>query len=192
MFGRLFRGGNVTLNDKVKNLKALRVAMGWDPHTEGRGRFDLDVSVFLVNRKGRVAYDEDFIFYNNRKSMDGAVVHLGDNLSGEGDGDNEIVTIDLDSLSKEIEKIVFAASIHDAEIRDQSFGQVNNAFIRVIDAGNDDELVRYDLTEGVSKETAMVFGELYRHKAFWKFKAVGQGFAEGLAKLADTYGVKVE
>ena len=192
MLSRLFRGGNVTLNDKVKNLKSLVVGMGWDPLPGGRGHFDLDVSVFLLNEKGRVAYDEDFIFYNNLKSADGAVVHLGDNRTGDGEGDDEQITVDLEVLSAEIDKIVFAASIHEADNRNQNFGMVANAFIRVVNPDGDDELVRYDLTEGVSDQTAMVFGELYRHKKAWKFKAVGQGYAEGLGKLAGDYGVTVK
>ncbi|MCB9958258.1 MAG: TerD family protein [Rhodospirillaceae bacterium] len=188
----LFRGGNVSLKDKIKNMKRVLIGMGWDPLPGGRGKFDLDVSVFLVNRKGKVAYDEDFIFYNNLKSADGAVEHLGDNRTGQGEGDDEQVTLDLEMLSPDIDKIVFAVSIHDAERRDQNFGMVSNAYIRVVDGAANDELVRFDLTEGVARETAMIFGELYRNKDHWKFKAVGQGYAEGLKRLAADYGVEVE
>ena len=146
---------------------------------------------FLVGPDGRVRSDADFVFFNNLRSPEGSIEHLGDNLTGSGDGDDEVINVDLAGTPPTIDSIVFPVSIYDAEARSQSFGQVRNAYIRVVNLANDVELARYDLTEDASVETAMVFGEVYRHSGEWKFKAVGQGFNGGLGALAGSYGVAV-
>jgi tellurium resistance protein TerD len=153
--------------------------------------FDLDASALMLGTNGKILSDSHFIFFNNLTSPDGSVEHTGDNLTGEGEGDDEQVKVNLASLAAEADKVVFPVSIYDADARSQSFGQVRNAFIRVVNAADQKELARYDLTEDASTETAMVFGELYRNGADWKFRAVGQGYASGLSGIARDYGVNV-
>ncbi len=135
--------------------------------------------------------DQHFVFFNNAKSPDGSVVHQGDNRTGEGEGDDEQVKISLATVPADVQKAVFAVTIYDAEARKQNFGMVSNAYIRIVNEDNNAEIARYDLSEDASTETAMVFGELYRHNGEWKFKAVGQGFAGGLSALASQHGVSV-
>ena len=135
--------------------------------------------------------DKHFVFFNNLTSPDGSVEHTGDNLTGEGEGDDEQIKVNLAGLGPEVDKIVFPVSIYDADARSQSFGQVRNAFIRVVNRPTSNEIARYDLSEDASTETAMVFGELYRNGAEWKFRAVGQGYASGLAGIARDFGVNV-
>jgi len=153
--------------------------------------FDLDGVVFLLNQSGKVRGDGDFIFYNNLKSPDGSIVHSGDNRTGAGEGDDETVTIELTRVPADIDRIVLAVTIHDADARRQNFGQVAKAFIRCVNAGNNSEIARYDLSEDSSTEAAMIFGEVYRNGADWKFRAIGQGFQGGLGPLAKNYGVNV-
>jgi tellurium resistance protein TerD len=153
--------------------------------------YDLDASALLLNASGKVISDQHFVFYNNLRSPDGSVEHTGDNLTGEGEGDDESIKVNLATVPAEIDKIVFPVSIHDADTRGQSFGQVRNAFIRVVNQANSQEIARYDLSEDASSETAMVFGELYRHGGEWKFRAVGQGYASGLRGIATDFGVNV-
>ncbi|MFE6855822.1 TerD family protein, partial [Streptomyces sp. NPDC057674] len=148
-------------------------------------------SALLLNDTGKVASDRHFVFYNNLTSPDGSVEHTGDNLTGEGDGDDEAIKVDLAAVPADITKISFPVSIHDADNRGQSFGQVRNAFIRVVNQAGGVELARYDLSEDAATETAMIFGELYRHGTEWKFRAVGQGYASGLAGIAADFGVNV-
>lgn len=187
----LSKGGNVSLSKEAPGLKAVRVGLGWDTRvTDGSG-FDLDASVFLLNEAGQVRSDADFVFYNNKLGANGAVEHQGDNLTGEGSGDDETVSVNLDTLPADIAKISFAVTIHEAEARRQNFGMVSNAFIRVLNADDGTEIARYDLSEDASTETAMIFGDLYRHGGEWKFKAIGQGFAGGLGPLARSFGVNV-
>ena len=187
----LSKGGNVSLSKEAPGLKAVRVGLGWDTRvTDGSG-FDLDASVFLLNEAGQVRSDADFVFYNNKLGANGAVEHQGDNLTGEGSGDDETVRVNLDTLPADIAKISFAVTIHEAEARRQNFGMVSNAFIRVLNADGGTEIARYDLSEDASTETAMIFGDLYRHGGEWKFKAIGQGFAGGLGPLARSFGVNV-
>lgn len=187
----LSKGGNVSLSKEAPGLKAVRVGLGWDTRvTDGSG-FDLDASVFVLNEGGKVRSDADFVFYNNKNGANGAVVHQGDNTTGEGSGDDEVVVVTLDQLTPEIQKLSFAVTIHDADGRRQNFGMVSNAYIRVVNADGGTEIARYDLSEDASTETAMIFGELYRHGAEWKFKAIGQGFAGGLGPLAQSFGVNV-
>ncbi len=153
--------------------------------------YDLDASALLCGASGKVASDRHFVFYNNLTSPDGSVEHTGDNLTGEGDGDDEVIKVNLAAVPADIAKIVFPVSIHDAEARGQSFGQVRNAFIRVVNQADGRELARYDLSEDAATETAMVFGELYRHGGEWKFRAIGQGYASGLRGIAQDFGVNV-
>ncbi|MER5882425.1 TerD family protein [Streptomyces sp. NPDC001941] len=187
----LSKGGNVSLTKAAPNLTAVTVGLGWDVRTTTGTDFDLDASALLTNAEGKVAGDGNFVFFNNLKSTDGSVEHTGDNTTGEGDGDDEQIKVNLATVPADVEKIVFPVSIYDAENRQQSFGQVRNAFIRVINQANDEELARYDLSEDASTETAMVFGELYRNGAEWKFRAIGQGYASGLRGIAQDFGVNV-
>ncbi|MGX7758801.1 TerD family protein [Streptomyces angustmyceticus] len=187
----LAKGGNVSLSKEAPGLTAVTVGLGWDVRTTTGADYDLDASALLCTEAGKVVSDAHFVFYNNLTSPDGSVRHTGDNLTGEGEGDDEAVEVTLSTVPAEIAKIVFPVSIHDAESRGQSFGQVRNAFIRVVNQADGAELARYDLSEDASTETAMVFGELYRNGAEWKFRAVGQGYASGLAGIAADYGVNV-
>ncbi|MDK1473972.1 TerD family protein [Streptomyces sp. 549] len=187
----LSKGGNVSLTKEAPNLTAVVVALGWDARTTTGSEFDLDASALLTNAEGRVAGDQNFVFFNNLKSPDGSVEHTGDNLTGEGEGDDEVIKVNLAGVPADVQKIVFPVSIYEAEARQQSFGQVRNAYIRVVNQADNNELARYDLTEDASTETAMVFGELYRHGAEWKFRAIGQGYASGLRGIAQDFGVNV-
>lgn len=185
----LQKGGNVNLSKEAPSLKKLVIGLGWDPRATDGAAFDLDGSAFLLKADGKARSDADFIFYNNLKSIDGSVVHAGDNTSGSGEGDDEKLTIDLGMVPAEIEKITIGVTIHDAEARKQNFGMVGKAYIRCLDANGDKEIARYDLSEDSSTETAMIFGEIYRAGGEWKFKAVGQGFAGGLGPLARSFGI---
>jgi tellurium resistance protein TerD len=187
----LQKGGNVNLSKEAPGLAKVVIGLGWDPRATDGAAFDLDGSVFLLNADGKVRSDADFIFYNNLKSADGSVVHAGDNTTGAGDGDDETVNVDLAAVPADVQRIAFCVTIHEADARRQNFGQVNRAFIRCMNANGGVELARYDLSEDGSVETAMIFGELYRAGAEWKFKAIGQGFKGGLGPLARSFGVNV-
>ncbi|WP_406149731.1 TerD family protein [Streptomyces sp. NBC_01012] len=187
----LAKGGNVSLSKEAPGLTAVTVGLGWDVRTTTGADHDLDASALMCSEADKVVSDSHFVFYNNLNSPDGSVQHTGDNLTGEGEGDDESINVDLASVPAEVAKIVFPVSIHDATARGQSFGQVRNAFIRVINRSDNAELARYDLSEDASTETAMVFGELYRHGSEWKFRAVGQGYASGLAGIAADFGVNI-
>ena len=187
----LAKGGNVSLTKAAPNLTNALVGLGWDARATTGADFDLDASALLLGANGKVLSDQHFVFFNNLKSPDGSVEHTGDNLTGEGEGDDEAINVNVASVPAEVDKIVFPVSIYDAESRGQNFGQVRNAFIRVVNQANNSELARYDLTEDASTETAMVFGELYRSGAEWKFRAVGQGYSSGLRGIAADYGVNV-
>ena len=187
----LSKGGNVSLSKEAPGLSAVNVGLGWDARTTSGTDFDLDASALLVDANSKILSDQYFIFFNNLTSPDGSVEHTGDNLTGEGEGDDEMIKVNLSTVPQGADKIVFAVSIYDAENRGQSFGQVRNAFIRVVNAADQKELARYDLSEDASTETAMVFGELYRNGAEWKFRAVGQGYTSGLAGIARDFGVNV-
>ena len=187
----LSKGGNVSLTKEAPGLTAVTVGLGWDVRTTTGTDFDLDASAILVDPAGKVTGDKDFVFFNNLTSADGSVKHLGDNLTGAGEGDDEQVNVDLAAVPAGVDKIVFPVSIYDAETRSQSFGQVRNAFIRIVNQAGGAEIARYDLSEEASTETAMVFGELYRNGAEWKFRAVGQGYASGLKGIAQDFGVNV-
>jgi tellurium resistance protein TerD len=187
----LSKGGNVSLTKIAPDLTAVSVGLGWDVRTTTGADFDLDSSAILCRSDGKAVNDQNFVFFNNLTSPDGSVRHLGDNLTGEGEGDDEVIQVDLQAVSPEVDKIVFPVSIYNADANNQSFGQVRNAFIRIVDQSTSSELARYDLTEDASTETAMVFGELYRNAGEWKFRAVGQGYASGLAGIARDYGINV-
>lgn len=187
----LSKGGNVSLSKAEPGLTKLLIGLGWDTRTTDGADFDLDASAFLLGAGDRVRDDADFIFYNNLRSADGSVEHTGDNLTGDGDGDDESLKVDLSRIPERVQKIAVAVTIHDGEGRRQSFGMVSNAFIRVVNDLTGREIARYDLTEDASTETAMIFGEVYRAGAEWKFRAVGQGFKGGLAPLARSFGVKI-
>jgi tellurium resistance protein TerD len=187
----LTKGGNVSLTKEAPGLTAVVVGLGWDARTTTGTDFDLDASAILVKADGNVLSDKHFIFFNNKVSPDNSVEHTGDNTTGEGDGDDEQIKVNLAAVPAEVDKIVFPVSIYEAEQRAQGFGQVRNAFIRIINQAGDAEVARYDLSEDASTETAMVFGELYRNGADWKFRAVGQGYASGLSGIARDYGVSV-
>jgi tellurium resistance protein TerD len=187
----LSKGGNVSLTKQAPNLTAVLVGLGWDARTTAGQDFDLDASALMVDAAGKILSDAHFVFFNNLKSPDGSVEHTGDNLTGEGEGDDEAIKVHLAMVPAQVARIVFPVSIYEAESRGQSFGQVRNAFIRVVNQADNVELARYDLSEDASTETAMVYGELYRNGAEWKFRAVGQGYASGLAGIARDYGVNI-
>ena len=185
----LSKGGNVSLSKTDPGMKNVLIGLGWDVRATDGQDYDLDASVFLLGENGKVRSDSDFIFYNNLRSVEGSVEHTGDNRTGEGDGDDESIKIKLDKIPADVAKLVFVVTIHDATARKQSFGQVTGAFIRLVNDDTQIEVARYDLTEDASTETAMLFGELYRHNNEWKFRAVGQGYAGGLASVCQQYGI---
>jgi tellurium resistance protein TerD len=187
----LSKGGNVSLSKEAPGLRAVLVGLGWDVRTTTGADFDLDASALMLGSSGKIISDSHFVFFNNLKSPDGSVEHTGDNLTGEGEGDDEVIKVNLSAVPGEVDKIVVAVSIYDADPRGQSFGQVRNAFIRVVNQDDNREITRYDLTEDASTETAMIFGELYRNGPEWKFRAVGQGYSSGLRGIAQDYGVNV-
>ncbi len=194
----LTKGGNVSLSKEAPGLTAVVVGLGWDARTTTGIDFDLDASAIMLKSDGKVLSDSHFIFFNNKTSPDGSVEHTGDNLTGEGDGDDESIKVNLAAVPAEVDKIVFPVSVYEADTRQQGFGQVRNAFIRIVNQANGAEITRYDLTEDASNETAMVFGEIYRGTgggatggADWKFRAVGQGYASGLTGIARDFGVSV-
>ena len=187
----LQKGGNVSLSKEAPSMKKMLIGLGWDARATDGADFDLDGSAFLLSATGKVRSDADFIFYNQTKSADGSVEHAGDNRTGAGDGDDEVIVVQLDRVPDDVAKIAVAVTIHDAEARGQNFGQVSQAFIRCVNADTNEEVARFDLSEDASIETAMIFGEIYRHNGEWKFKAIGQGFKGGLGPLAQNFGVNV-
>lgn len=187
----LTKGGNVSLSKEAPGLSQILIGLGWDERSTDGADFDLDASAFMLADSGRVRSDNDFIFYNNLRSPEGAVEHSGDNLTGGGDGDDEQIKVDLSRVPQDVHKVAVTVTIHEGENRRQNFGMVSNAFIRVVDQTSGREITRYDLNEDASVETAMIFGEVYRHNSEWKFRAVGQGFKGGLGPLARSYGVNI-
>ncbi len=187
----LSKGGNVSLSKEEPGLTRILIGLGWDTRATDGTDFDLDASAFLLAAGDRVRGDADFIFYNNLRSSDGSVEHTGDNRTGEGDGDDEALKVELASVPADVQKIAVSVTIHDGEARRQSFGMVSNAFIRIVNDVSGREISRYDLAEDASTETAMIFGEIYRHNGEWKFRAVGQGFKGGLAPMARNFGVNI-
>ena len=188
----LFKGQKIDLTKGNPKLSKILVGLGWDTKKyDGGYDFDLDAAAFLLGSSGKVQSDSDFVFYNNLKHNSGAVQHMGDNLTGAGDGDDEQIRVDLSKLPANIDKVAFTVTIHEADTRRQNFGQVSNAFIRIVDESSGKELIRYDLGEDFSIETAVVVGELYRHSGEWKFNAIGSGFKGGLRALCQNFGVNV-
>lgn len=187
----LKKGGNLSLSKSAANLKHILVGLGWSARSTTGAPFDLDASAFLVGENGKVRDDEQFIYYNKLKSDCGSVEHTGDERTGASDGDDEALKISLDKVPAWIHRVVVCVTIHDAQDRQQSFGQVSDASIRIVNLDGDVELARFDLTEDYSTETAMIFGEVYRHAGEWKFRAVGQGFAGGLEAMCSQFGVSV-
>ena len=189
----LSKGQKVSLTKGNPGLKSIMVGLGWDVNAFDTGAdFDLDASVFLCGANGKCPTEKEFIFYGNLKHPSESVEHMGDNLTGGGEGDDEQIMIDLTKVPANIEKIAFTVTIYEADARRQNFGQVSNAFIRIVDQSNGQELIRYDLGEDFSIETAVVVGELYKHNAEWKFNAIGSGFQGGLAALCGHYGIDAE
>lgn len=187
----LAKGGNVSLSKEEPGLDEIMIGLGWDARaTDGRG-FDLDASAFLLNAAGKVRTDADFVFYNNLSTAGGSVAHQGDNRTGEGEGDDEQIKIILSRVPADVAKVAIVVTIHEGERNGQSFGQVSNAYIRLLNERTGREVARYDLSEDASSETAMILGEVYRYNGEWKFRAVGQGYRGGLGPLAMNYGVNV-
>lgn len=186
----LTKGGTVSLTKAAPGLSKVFVGLGWDARATSGADFDLDAVAFILGTNGKVLNDQHFIFFNNLTSPDGTVMHMGDNLTGEGEGDDEVIKVNLEGLSPAVDKVVIGVSIYDAVAQQLTFGQVQNAFIRVVNEDNDAELARYDLSEEASIETAMVFGELYKDSNGWNFRAVGQSY-DGLGAIASERGVNV-
>ena len=188
----LFKGQKVDLTKNNPGLSRILVGLGWDVKKyDGGYDFDLDAAAFVLGVNGKVMSDTDFVFYNNLKHSSGAVHHMGDNLTGSGDGDDEQIKVDLSKLPGNADKVAFTVTIYDAEARKQNFGQVSNSYIHILDEANGKELIRYDLGEDFSVETAVVVGELYRQGGEWKFNAIGSGFKGGLKALCQNFGVNV-
>jgi len=187
----LSKGGNVSLTKQAPGLSAVTVGLGWDLRTTTGAGFDLDASALVLDASGKIITDQHFVFFNNLRTPDGGVEHTGDSTTGAGEGDDEQIKVNFGALPGTAERVAFAVSIYEADGRGQNFGQIRNAYIRVINQGDGSELARYDLSEDASMETAMVFGELYRAGTDWKFRAVGQGYASGLAGIAMDFGVNI-
>lgn len=187
----LIKGGNVNLSKEAPGLSKIALGLGWGKRATAGAEFDLDASAFLLTDSGKVRSDGDFIFYKQNTSACGSVVHNGDNRTGEGEGDDETLLVDLSKVPADVQKVVFTVTIYDHATRNQNFGMVSNAYIRVLNQEGGAEIARYDLSEDASSVTAMIFGELYRNNGEWKFKAVGQGFTNGLAEMARNFGVDV-
>lgn len=189
----LNKGQRVSLKKDGVSLKNIYVGLGWDTNQySGEADFDLDASAFLLRGTGKVGRESDFVFYGNLANANGSVTHKGDNRTGSGDGDDEVIEVKLDDIPEEYESIVFTATIYDSDIRLQNFGMVSNAYIRVVNVDTEEELLRFDLSEDYSTETALVFAEIYRHSGEWKFKAIGSGYTGGLAEMCGKYGIDVE
>ena len=188
----LSKGQKVDLTKGNPGLKSIMVGLGWDVNAFDSGAdFDLDAAAFMLGANGRCPTEKEFIFYGNLEHSSGSIKHMGDNLTGEGEGDDEAIHVDLSKLPPYVEKVAFTVTIYEAEARRQNFGQVSNSYIRILDQTTGAELIRYDLGEDFSIETAIVVGELYRHNGEWKFNAIGSGFQGGLAALCGHYGIEV-
>ncbi len=187
----LTKGGTISLSKQAPGLTAVIVGLGWDARTTDGAQFDLDSSAIACNADGKAVSPGHFVFFNNLTSPDGAIAHTGDNLTGEGAGDDEQIKVNLAGLPAEVDRVVFPVSIYGSDGNGQTFGQVRNAFIRIVNQADNAEIARYDLSEDASTETAMIFGEMYRHNGEWKFRAVGQGYSSGLAGIATDYGLAV-
>jgi tellurium resistance protein TerD len=188
----LSKGNNLSLTKADPGLKRAMVGLGWDPRTTAGAEFDLDASALLVGANGKVRSNDDFIFYNQLSAKNGSVVHQGDNRTGEGEGDDEQILIDLSLVDPDVQRIVITVTIDQGDVRGQNFGQVRDAFCRVVNEDSQQEIVRYDLSEDAASETAMIFSEIYRNGAEWKFRAVGQGYTTGLRGIATDFGIVLD
>lgn len=187
----LSKGQKIDLTKTNPGLSKITVGLGWDTNKYDGGKdFDLDVSVFLANANGKVTNEKNFIFFNNRQNENGSVVHTGDNRTGEGEGDDEQIQVDLQNVPGDVDKIAFTITIYDAASRNQNFGQVSRSYVRIVNDANQEELIRFDLGEDFSIETGVVVGELYRHGSEWKFNAIGSGYRDGLEGLTRDYGLQ--
>lgn len=187
----LQKGANTSLTNSNPGLREIFIGLGWDSRKTEGVDFDLDACAFLLGDTGRVCRDEDFIFYNNPASQCSSVIHGGDNRTGDGDGDDEVIKIDLSKVPSLVTRIAICVSIHDAVVRNQNFGMVQNSFSRVVNSSNSEELARFDLSEDFSTETSLIFGEIYRNSGGWKFKAIGQGFSGELENLLRHFGISI-
>ncbi len=188
----LSKGQKVDLTKGNPGLKNVMVGLGWDVNAFDSGAdFDLDAAAFMLGSNGKCSTEKEFVFYGNLEHPSGSIKHMGDNLTGEGDGDDEQIEVNLADIPSNIDKIAFTVTIYDAEVRRQNFGQVSNAYIRLVNVDTNEEIIRYDLGEDFSIETAVVVGEIYRHNGEWKFNAIGSGFQGGLAALCGHYGIEV-
>ncbi|MDL0089549.1 TerD family protein [Campylobacter gastrosuis] len=188
----LLRGARVSLSKGAPGLSKILVGLGWDANSSDSGTsFDLDASAFLLDQNEKVLDEKNFVFFNNLSSKDGSVIHTGDNLTGNGDGDDETIKVDLTKVSSDVKEIVFVVTIYEAKSRKQNFGMVRNAFIRLVDENSQKEIARYDLEEDFSTETAILFGRLYLKDGGWNFNAVGTGFNDGLAGFCNKYGINI-
>ncbi|GAA4366618.1 TerD family protein [Paeniglutamicibacter cryotolerans] len=187
----LSKGGNLSLTKADPGLRKALIGLGWDPRTTSGKAFDLDASALLISENGKVRSQADFIFYNQLVAADGSVTHLGDNRTGDGAGDDEQILIDLDLIAADVARVVIAVSIDQGEERGQNFGQVRDAFCRVVNQETEQEVVRYDLSEDAASETSMIFSEIYRHRGEWKFRAIGQGYATGLHGIVTDFGISL-
>ena len=187
----LSKGGNISLSKSAPGLKNILLGLGWDARETAGVDFDLDATAFLVGENGKVSCDEDFVFYRQLVSKCGSVEHTGDNRTGSGAGDDESIKINLENVPESVKRVIICVTIDEADARKQNFGQVSNAYMRIVNLDGDAELARFDLSEDYSTETAMIFGEIYRYNGDWKFKAVGQGFSGGLAAMCGQFGVVV-
>ncbi|MCX4029020.1 TerD family protein [Endozoicomonas sp. SM1973] len=185
----LLKGGRVNLEKEAPGMTKMHVGLGWDVRATDGAAFDLDASLLMVNNEGKGIGEGGFVFYNSTKSACGSIQHMGDNLTGAGEGDDEVIKVTLPSIPAEVEKLVVVVTIHNAEERKQNFGLVENAFIRILNDDNQQEVVRYDLTEDYSTETSLIFGEIYKKDSEWRFVAKGDGFAGGLSAFLQTYGL---
>ncbi|QSF45438.1 TerD family protein [Paenibacillus tianjinensis] len=187
----LSKGQKIDLTKSNPGLTKITVGLGWDTNKYDGGKdFDLDVSVFLTNASGKVAKESNFIFFNNKQNENGSVIHTGDNRTGDGEGDDEQIQVDLPNIPADVEKIAFTITIYEAEQRSQNFGQVSRSYVRILNEANGEELIRFDLGEDFSIETGVVVGELYRNAGEWKFSAIGSGYKDGLAGLTRDYGLQ--
>lgn len=188
----LSKGGNLSITKEDPSIEEALAGLGWTARSTDGAAFDLDASAILVGANGKVGGDTDFCFYNQPSIVGGAVVYHGDNRNGSGDGDDEQLTVKLNQIPLDVERIILAVTIHEGDLRKQNFGMVSDAYIRIANAKTEKEIVRFDLTEDMSTETAMIFGELYRKNGGWSFRAIGQGFAGGLKPLAQSFGLNIE
>jgi len=184
----LNKGGRFNLSKEVPNLKKIQMGLGWDVNRSDTGsQFDLDGSVFLVGSNGKTTLESNFVFYNNLQSSDGSVTHTGDNRTGDGSGDDEQILVDLSRISADIKEIIFVVTIHEAHLNRQNFGQISNSFIRLVNQDSNQEILKYELDEDYSTETAIEFGKLYKRDNTWRFQAVGTGYNAGLQGFVDQY-----